>query len=378
MRYAYDHGINFFDTAEGYGNGDSEKKIGEAMQFMDRCKIFIVTKLSLKEDDTEQTIRERFAGCLERMKTPYADALYTHSVAEIANVEDPRFHAAAAKLKADSKIRHIGISSHGPRQDDEATMQDVLLAAIDDGRFDLMLLVYNFMKKEEGERVLAACKEKDIGASIMKAAPGVIKVEPFDPDNPSGEYAEYIEKMIARGTTRPEAIERIQKWIERQKEAKDRTGPFLEKYGVSAEDELKKKSIQWVLHNRDAHTVSVSMRDFDSLKKFIPLSGTSLQPQDHAFLRDFERSYGSQYCRHGCNACASRCHYHLPVSTIMRYASYYLHQGRQKLAMRKYAALRQTDASPCALCSAPCDGACPHGFAIQASMNRAHSLLTLA
>ena len=44
VRYAYDHGINLFDTAQSYGNGDSETKIGEAMKHMERDKIFIVTK----------------------------------------------------------------------------------------------------------------------------------------------------------------------------------------------------------------------------------------------------------------------------------------------------------------------------------------------
>ena len=48
VRYAYDHGVNYFDTAEGYGNGDSERKIGEAMAKLDRKKIFITTKMAPK------------------------------------------------------------------------------------------------------------------------------------------------------------------------------------------------------------------------------------------------------------------------------------------------------------------------------------------
>ena len=44
VRYAYDKGVNYFDTAEGYGNGAAERAIGEAMQHMDRDKIFIASK----------------------------------------------------------------------------------------------------------------------------------------------------------------------------------------------------------------------------------------------------------------------------------------------------------------------------------------------
>ena len=43
VRYAYDKGINDFDTAEGYGKGAAEQAIGEAMQFMERHKIFVAT-----------------------------------------------------------------------------------------------------------------------------------------------------------------------------------------------------------------------------------------------------------------------------------------------------------------------------------------------
>ena len=81
IRYAYDLGINYFDTAESYGNGEHERLIGGAMQHMDRKKIFITTKLQIKDEDTEQTILDRYAKCLERLKTDYADALFVHGVA---------------------------------------------------------------------------------------------------------------------------------------------------------------------------------------------------------------------------------------------------------------------------------------------------------
>ena len=43
FRYAYEHGVNYFDTAEGYINGNSEKLLGQALKHMDRKKIFITT-----------------------------------------------------------------------------------------------------------------------------------------------------------------------------------------------------------------------------------------------------------------------------------------------------------------------------------------------
>jgi RNase P/RNase MRP subunit p30 len=50
-------------------------------------------------------------------------------------------------------------------------MDKVLQAAAEDGRFDVMLFVYNFLQQEQGQRVLKACKENNVGATLMKTNP---------------------------------------------------------------------------------------------------------------------------------------------------------------------------------------------------------------
>jgi predicted aldo/keto reductase-like oxidoreductase len=326
---------------------------------------------------TAKSLLDRFAKCLERLQTPYVDALYIHAANNLAEVKHAGFHEAAAKLKADGKLRHLGISSHGPRKEGDS-MEKVLLAAVEDGRFDLMLLVYSFMKKEEGARVLTACKEKDVGACIMKASPGVLKVDAFDPENPVGEYAEYMKKIMGRGKTRAEAVKGIQAWVDEQKKSLEPTRAFLAEYGIQTEAELQDKSIRWVLDNPLAHTICVSMKNFDLLDRTIPLSGSKLSLADSRLLNAWAQAIDSRYCRHGCTECAAACPHGLPVSTIMRYASYFANQGREKQAMQKYARLADSGASTCLTCHAPCQGACPHGLPIQANLVRADNLLGLA
>ncbi len=377
VRYAYDRGVNYFDTAAAYGNGASETSIGKAMPFMDRKKIFISTKIDIMNDDTEQSLLDKFAQSQERLNTPYIDALLLAGVTDVNQLYNETYHATVKTLKADGRLKHAGVSCHGPRGMGDS-MEKVLVSAADDGRFDLMLLVYNFLNKEEGERVLAACKKKNIGTTAMKTAPGKVKEIPtFDPENPSKEYEERIKMMMSFGLSREDAIQMVKGMVEDEKVAREQTKPFLAKYGLKTEDQLWEASIKWVRQNPDMHSVCVSMTDFDRVDKAVALSGKNLTKEQQTFLRDYEKILGWSYCRHGCTQCSGVCEYALPVSTIMRYA-YYYEQGYEKRAMEKYASLKENNAMRCAGCTESCARTCPYGVMIRSNLLNAHTLLTLA
>jgi aryl-alcohol dehydrogenase-like predicted oxidoreductase/NAD-dependent dihydropyrimidine dehydrogenase PreA subunit len=381
MRYAYDRGVNVFDVAEVYGNGESERLLGQALVNMDRSKVFIITKLVVNSDDTEASIRERLAKCLERMKTPYVDALYMHNPTTLDMVKHRAFHTAVAGLKAESKIRFLGISSHGPRGREGETMERILLSAVEDGRFDLMLLVYNFLNQKEGDVVLKACQERNIGTCAMKVSPGLLTVAPFDPEHPTQEQEAMIARQIAQGRSREAVIERMKGRIrsDEERRANDwpRLEPFVNQYGLKTQEQVNQAGLQWVLGNERMHTSVVTMYDFDMVDKTIPLSGTSLGKGGQALLDAFEAGPGSDYCRHGCRDCVFACPHALPVSTIMRYAYYFHLQHREKDAIGKYARLGAKNAAHCIGCDAPCMEACPHGVRTQANLITAHSLLAL-
>ncbi|MDW7680892.1 MAG: aldo/keto reductase [bacterium] len=376
IRYAFDCGVNYVDTAEGYGNGRAEELIGEALKHIDRKKIFITTKLGISEDETNDSIKQRFYKCLDRLKSDYADALYMHGARSIKMLNHAGFHTAIKELKAEGKVKYCGVSNHGPRGDGES-MAQILCAAAEDGRFDLMLIVYNFMNKDESEKIVAACKKYNVGATAMKTSPGMLIVESFDPDNLSQQQQEYIDRIMIRGTARERAFERLKNRLQSQQESYEKSRPFVEKYGVKTMDELQNKSIQWVISNPDMHTACISFRSFDMIDRIVPLSGTKLSTADQQFLEEFKYVFNNQYCRHGCNQCANQCPYGVPVSTIMRYAYYYQLQNNEKLAMSKYYHLKQQNAVHCFGCEAPCTTACPYGVNVPAQLATAHSMLTL-
>lgn len=382
VRYAYDHGMNLFDTAEVYGNGDSETKIGLAMPHLDRSKIFIVTKLGIDDRPDAQSIIERYNQCLARMKTDHADALYMHGIAYLDLVTYEPFHDACATLKAEGKLKHAGISSHGPRGDEPDAMDTVLLAAVADGRFDVMLLSYGFVNKDEGERVLAACKDKDVGTTIMKSATGMIEVPVFDPEHPSEQVQGWYDYLEGQGATHDEATERIVRHLDSRREEFARSvaesRPFVERHGIRTQEELDRKSYLWVLRNPDAHTICPSMPTFEAIDRMLPLSGTELALAEQELLDEHARAFRTRTCRFSCTECIGACPERLPVNTILRYAYYYQKQGRQKHAMQKYARLGRHNAAVCLECDAPCNGACPHGVQVQDRLFEAHGLLAMA
>ena len=375
VRYAYDHGVNYFDMAEGYGNGNAEKCIGETMPFMERDKIFITTKLHVNDDESEESILHRFEECKKRLNTDYVDCLYMHNPSKIETLDHPGFHAATKKLISEKKLRFIGLSSHGPRSGND-TMETILTKAAEDGRFAVMLLIYNFLNREAGERILAACKKNNVGTSAMKISPKFVKIDPYVPDNPTKEQKRRLDRMMKRGRTKEEAEEGLKNWMKDQEKKLAEYKPFFEKYGIKTEDELYKSTIQWVLKNPDMHTVCLSFSDFDLIDKVIPISGTKMSSKESRLLHQYGQMIDSQYCRHGCTECFGSCPNDMPVSTIMRYAYYYL-QGREKEAMQKYADLKELNAISCHECDAPCLNGCPHKLNVQANLVQAHSILTL-
>ncbi len=378
VRYAYDKGVNYFDTAESYGNGNSERRIGEALKYLKREDIFITTKLVLDSDETAQSIVSRFEKQLQRMQTEYVDCLYMHSVKEVKLINHPGFHQAVKQLKSEERLRFSGISSHGPSKKTQDSMEAVLTTAAEDGRFDVMLFVYGFMNKDAGDKILEACKKNNVGTTAMKISPGFVKVDPFDPQNPTPEQKKLLKRMMDRGSSEEKAVKRLKERTEKRMKELEKYKPFYEKYGVKTLEQLRKTTIRWVLSDDRMHTICVSLRSFDLIDQVIPLSGTRLTAQDDDFLKSYGYLFNESYCRHACNVCQTACPQEIPVSSIMRYSYYALMQGREKEALQKYAGLGNKNAENCLACDGYCNTLCPYGVDAQANLMQAHTVLTLA
>jgi predicted aldo/keto reductase-like oxidoreductase len=362
-----DAGVNYIDTGESYGRGRDERVIGRVVKNRDRKSVFISTKLYLGKDRTKKSIIARARKCLERLQTDYIDCIMIHSAQNIATIKEKGFHDAMSELKAEGRVRFVGISNHGTfwTNDPEESMEKILLAAVDDGRFDVMLFVYNFLAKENGGKILKACAEKNIGTTLMKT-------------NPVADYLYFkheVDQYKKEGKEVPEFYSRL---FPRYEKLVEESQSFIKKYKLENPSEIRDAAIRYSLNNPFVNSVCITFVNFEDVEAFLKLSGSRFSPQDKKIIAAYREGCSIFYCRHACGLCESHCPYHVPVNTIMRYNHYFVAQHREKHAMLKYSMLPTSKADRCRDCEGLCEAACPFAVPIHPLLISAHNRLTFA
>ncbi len=370
LEAALDMGINYIDTAEHYARGNSERTIGEVVKNRDRGSLFITSKLNLgMGGSSKEKLKQRFLKCLERLQTDYVDCLMIHMTPSLEQIKHEPYHDLIRELKAEGRVRFSGLSNHGtefklagPIKD---PMEKVILAAAEDGRFDVALFVYNFIQKEQGEKIIRACREKGMGVTLMKTNP-----------------VKFAADLEARYTRSQEAGRKIgDTFIQMMEEYRAHAAQgraFQQKYALKSPGQVRDAAIKFVLENRDVHAVCPTINSFDELNAFTALSGQRLKAPEKKLLAEYDAVQGRLYCRHACGRCEPACPHGIPVNTIMRYSHYFVAQGREKHAMEHYSALGTRNAAVCEECSGACNQACPYQVPIQILLTEAHQTLTLS
>ena len=164
LRYAYERGVNFFDTAHMYT--DSEEKIGYALSDV-RDKIVIATK-SLGR--TREAAMSDLNTSLASMKTSYVDIFQLHNIPELPDVCDPDSSFAALKqAQREGKCRFIGITTH---------RLSVAIEAAESGLYDTVQFPLCYMSSDEDLKLIEICKKHNVGLIAMKGMSGGIISSP--------------------------------------------------------------------------------------------------------------------------------------------------------------------------------------------------------
>ena len=147
---ALDAGINFFDTAEGYGNGYSEEMLGRALAGR-RAEAIIATKVSTS-NLAAADIRAACERSLERLATDVIDLYQVHWPSRSVPFDESM--ATLLDLQREGKIRVIGVSNFG-----KLDMPDMLLC----GRYEANQLPYSLLWRAIEFDILPQCVEHNIG-----------------------------------------------------------------------------------------------------------------------------------------------------------------------------------------------------------------------
>ena len=164
LNYYLDQGGNYLETAAAYGDGESEKKVGEVVK-QRRDEIILASKTGVR--DAEGAMEE-IDRSLKNLQTDHLDIIFMHGVGDKADLEsilEPGGSLEAAKkAKEIGKVKHIGITGHG--------QPDVLIEALKTGEFEVMMTHFNYFDKfnfpKLENELLTLVEEKNIGTLCMK------------------------------------------------------------------------------------------------------------------------------------------------------------------------------------------------------------------
>ncbi|MBK8881738.1 MAG: aldo/keto reductase [Bacteroidales bacterium] len=109
---AIEGGVRFFDTAESYGDGESETRYGKYLVPKYRNDVFIMSKSTAKDGTTA---KQHLDGTLKRLNCDYIDLWQVHSLETPTDVDNrikDGVLEAFEKAKAEGKVRHIGFTGH--------------------------------------------------------------------------------------------------------------------------------------------------------------------------------------------------------------------------------------------------------------------------
>jgi hypothetical protein len=169
MRYAFDHGVNYVDSAYGYHQGNSEVVIGKALKDGYREKVKIATKLPCHEVRSNEDFDRMLNEELKRLQTDRIDFYLLHHLNKVnwTKVRDLGVLRWADRAIADGRIGYFGFSFH----DSYELFQEIITYY---NNWTLCQIQYNYMDEESqaGTRGLEYAHKKGLAIVVMEPIRG--------------------------------------------------------------------------------------------------------------------------------------------------------------------------------------------------------------
>ena len=329
VKYAMDNGVNYFDTAYGYHDGDSESAIGEALRDYPRESYYLADKFPGYDLSYMDKVEEVFEEQLRRTGAGYFDFYMFHNVYE-KNVDpylDEKYgiFEYLMKQKENGRIKHLGFSAHG-RLD---VIEKLLDAYGEHMEFCQLQINYVDWEFQQAREKLELLKSKNIPVWVMEPVRGGMLA------SLSKENESMLKKL------RPE--ESVCSWAFRFLQGLSGVGVILS--GMSNMEQLKE--------------------NIDIFKENKPLT----QKENEAVFAIAKNMLSAQTlpCT-ACRYCTAHCPMELDIPLLLSLYNEYIFTGGGYLAPMAVDAMDEDKRPSACIGCKSCEAVCPQSLKISEAM----------
>ena len=329
LKQALNWGVNYWDTAELYGNGMSEEGYGRYFGRNPDTRKKLVVATKIRPEASAAAMVEKTDKALKRLNTDYIDIFYMHGIDNISEMSDP-VREWAEKVKTAGKVKHVGFTTH-------SNMDILLTAASKLDWVEVVMFSYNFrlMHEQSMKDAMDACVKKGIGLVAMKSQGG----GPVKTDSEA-------ELKVA--------------------------GRFLEKGFTDKQARMKA-----IWENPQIASICSQMPTLTILSANVAAARdmTALAGADVELLKELAMETRTGYCAGCSRICSEAVNGAVPVSDVMRCLMYYRDYGDRDVARSVFSGLAQDMGDRLAVVDfSEADRVCPQGLKISALMREAKEL----
>jgi len=277
LKRAYDLGINFYETADMYGNGKSEKIVSQAFKDM-RDEVVYSTKWGydmydaiqighneLPQKHNPEFLKYALQQSLNRLQTDYIDVYSLHNPKMDAIKNDSLF------ISLDKLVQSAKIKSHGVALGPAIGWKDEGLLAIEKRNITCLQTVYNLLEQDPGRAFLNAVRKKNDDVGIMVRVPDA-----------SGVLTGKVNEKTAFDKN-DHRSNRKKEWILEALQKVEKMKPIANARGWS----ISQLAIKFLLSQKEISVVLPTVIDVEEIESFAEMAdGNYLSENEMAAITD--------------------------------------------------------------------------------------------
>lgn len=277
LKRAYDLGINFYETADMYGNGKSEKIVSQAFKDM-RDEVVYSTKWGydmydaiqighneLPQKHNPEFLKYALQQSLNRLQTDYIDVYSLHNPKMDAIKNDSLF------ISLDKLVQSTKIKSHGVALGPAIGWKDEGLLAIEKRNITCLQTVYNLLEQDPGRAFLNAVRKNNDDVGIMVRVPDA-----------SGVLTGKVNEKTAFDKN-DHRSNRKKEWIIEAMQKVEKMKPIANARGWS----ISQLAIKFILSQKEISIVLPTVIDVEEIESFAEMAdGKYLSENEMAEITD--------------------------------------------------------------------------------------------